>query len=63
MTSYTPTNTAQVHTALARIADVVVEGLRCRSYPGRAPWAICEAYANGPKACAWLLSLVTWWSG
>ena len=35
MTSYTPTNTAQVHTALARIAaDVVVEGLPLPELPG-----------------------------
>ena len=35
MTSYTPTNMAQVHTALARIAaDLVVEGLPLPELPG-----------------------------
>jgi hypothetical protein len=35
MTSYNPTNMAQVHTALARIAaDVAVEGLPLRELPG-----------------------------
>ena len=35
MTSYNPTNMAQVHTALARIAaDVAVEGLPLPELPG-----------------------------
>jgi hypothetical protein len=60
MTSYTPTNTAQVHSPGSQ-PMWWWKACPCRSYRGRAPWAICETYANGPKACAWLLSLVTWW--
>ena len=58
MTSYNPTNMAQVHTALARIAaDVAVEGLPLPELL----WAICERYANGLTACASSSSLVTSW--
>jgi hypothetical protein len=64
MMSYIPTNMAEVHMALARIAaDVAVEGLPLPELPGARTVGDLRTLRDWPRACASSSSLVTSWCG